>query len=240
MAKSIHDEHRMRVRADFFRNGIDENTPPHKVMELLAFFGIPRKDTNEMAHVLINRFGSVSAVLDASPEQLMSVPGVGEHSAAFFHMLPQLFKIYTLEKKRHPKIFGSMEEVGEFLVDKYMNIDEEVFALTSLSKRGKLLSFDILERGDIDSVGVSIRKLVKKAIDKNSGCIVISHNHPGGIALPSSEDLVITEQVSQAVNAVGIPLLDHFIITDDDYVSLAQSPKYKELFAHRKTDTEPS
>lgn len=230
MKQNLHSNHRERVRNEFLKNGFDDSTPPHKILEMLLFYSIPRKDTNKLAHELINRFGSLSGVFDASSSQLLNVPGLGENSVALIRLIPQIFRSYCNDKVEAPIVFKNISEIGNFLVTKYFTFTEEVFAVTSLTRSGKFISFDILERGDIESVGISMRKLIETVIEKKARCIVISHNHPSSIALPSNEDIALTERISQAVESIGVTLIDHLIITCDDYVSLAQSKQYCYLF----------
>ena len=98
--KNVHEGHRDRLRQRFLQEGL-ENFQDHNVLELLLFYSIPRKDTNEEAHNLINRFGSLSGVFDASFEELCEVKGIGENSAALIKIMPELFKKYEVDIVRN-------------------------------------------------------------------------------------------------------------------------------------------
>ena len=121
MEKGVHDGHRQRLKEEFLAKGFDENTPPHKIMEMLLFYSIPRKDTNEIAHNLVNRFGgTVSGVLDASVEELVKVDGVSHHTAALIKLMVPIVRCYLTEKNEKKNIYSNIDEVCDFLVQKYI------------------------------------------------------------------------------------------------------------------------
>ncbi len=230
MAKGIHDEHRKRVRAEILKNGIGEGVPLHKILEYLLFYSIPRKDTNETAHNLKNRFGSLSGILEADAYELKEVDGIGDNTVVLFRLIAEITKRYYLEKGPSHKSFRNTNELFNHLKAKYMGYKKEMFSVLSFNSSGELLALDFLGAGDVASVGISARMVVEKAIKNNAVCIMIAHNHPSGNALPSKEDIRTTELISNAMKTVGIPLMDHIIICNDDYVSLAQSKMYSSLF----------
>lgn len=230
MADGIHDGHRKRVRKEFLENGFSESTPEHKVLEMLLFYSIPRRDTNELAHELINRFGSVSAVLDAPPKELMKIKGVSENTAALIKLILPIARMYTKNKKESALQLNDSSELYKFLSGKYIGYNKEVFAITSLSPRGTVVGFDILAEGSNSCVLVSTRKVIETVLMRNASHTVISHNHPDGNALPSSDDIVATERIVNTLRNIGIGVLDHIILVEGDYVSLRQSERFKHLF----------
>ena len=131
MADGIHDGHRKRVRKEFLENGFSESTPEHKVLEMLLFYSIPRRDTNELAHELINRFGSISAVLDASPKELMKIKGVSENTAALIKLILPVARMYTKNKKDSVLQLDDCDHLYKFLSGKYLGYNKEIFAITS-------------------------------------------------------------------------------------------------------------
>ena len=230
MAKGIHDNHRERVRNEILTNGIGEGTPLHKMVEALLFYSIPRKDTNEIAHLLVERFGSLSAMLDADISELKRVDGVGDNTVALFRLIRSATKIYYTEKSKTPEKFDNMAQIYEFLRLKYLNFTNEVFSVMSFDGKGVLKGFDMLSSGDVASVGISSRMVIEKAIKNDAMGIILVHNHPRGYALPSADDIKATEMVSNTLKSIGVRLLDHIIICSDDYVSLAQSAQFKYIF----------
>lgn len=225
-----HKEHRLRVRNEFLENGFSDSTPPHKILEMLLFYSIPRKDTNEIAHALLNRFGTVSDILEATPAELMTVDGIGENSAALLKLMLPIFRRYENSKSDRGKSFNSADEICEFLEKKYVGFSKEVFAVTTLDSRGRVIAFDILNQGDPSSVTITTRSVVEKVLERKAVCVVLSHNHPKGNALPSQADIETTVRLCSALSHINIRLLDHVVLCDDDYVSMAQSEQFQYIF----------
>ena len=230
--KNIHDGHRERVRQEFLANGFTDSTPPHKILEMLLFFGKPRGDTNEVAHNLLNEFGSLSAVFEAKPEELMKVDGVGENIAALMKLMPYVMRSYMECKK--PNLGSNnafdFDSIYSYIEKKYIGYTDEVFAITTFNNRGGFLGFDILAEGDNSEVKISIRKVIETVIKRNAAYAIISHNHPGGMAMPSHSDIEMTEKINTTLKSIGVNLIDHVIVVEDDYVSLRQSQAYSYLF----------
>lgn len=230
MQENLHEGHRRRVKAEFLENGFKENTPPHKFLEMLLFYSIPRKDTNALAHKLIEEFGSLAGVLDAPPAELIKIPGITENTAALLKLIVPVARRYQTDKHGLKDRYESIDDICEFLLSKYFGFSEEVFAVTSLSLNGRILGFDILASGEAVSVAVSSRKVIETVLKRSASCVIISHNHPGGPALPSSEDIQVTVSLKEALSHVNVKLADHIIIADGDYVSLAHSRGFEEIF----------
>ncbi len=229
-SNNLHEGHRLRVRNEFLEKGYDETTPDHKVLEHMLFYAISRKDTNPLAHELIRKFGSLAEVLDAPIEKLIKVDGISYNIAAMLKLYQDVFRIYNYEKQEHNVDFESTEAIGDYIFSRYLGITKEKFGVLGMSPKGKMLFFKFLSEGDISSVGVSVKDVVKLALDTDSANIVIAHNHPGGVALPSREDIYITNQLTETLKQVGIGLYDHIIVTDYDYVSLRLSEDYCHIF----------
>lgn len=225
MSENLHKEHRNRVRKEFLANGFDIDTPPHKILEMLLFYAIPRKDTNELAHILIKEFGSLSGVLDATPAQLMKIKGMGESSVALIKLISPILRVYLAEKKKIKK-FNNFDELGEFVHARHFAYNKEVFCITSLNAAGNIIAFDKICEGDIAVVGVPLRDVLETVISRKASAVIISHNHPTGSAVPSPKDLEATKMVAKALSSIGVKLLDHIIAVPDDYVSLAQSKQF--------------
>ena len=230
MAESIHKGHRERVKKEFLENGYDKHTPPHKILETLLFFCLPQGDTNPLAHELLERYGTIADVLDAPVDELITFKGITPSNVVLFKLIPTVMRIYNSDKLNNSPNFQSLSDIGDYLLGQYVGITEENFSVVSLDGNARLISFDILEKGDIGSVGVSTRKIIQLLLKTRASCIVIAHNHPSGIALPSNADEAITQSVASALSYINVRLLDHIIIADNDYISMAQSSKYKHLF----------
>lgn len=230
MGDNIHKGHRKRLKSEFINNGFDEKTPPHKILELLLFYCIQQKDTNVLAHELIDRFGSISGVLDAPIEELVKFNGLTENSAVLLKLIIPIARIYFIEKGDRNKAFLGLDDIGDFLLDKYRGFTVEKFSILALDPSGRKLSFDFIAEGDIAAVGISIRQIIKYAVNSNATSVVIAHNHPNGMALPSASDVQQTRLIASALSHIDIKLIDHIIISDDDYVSMSQSREYEDIF----------
>lgn len=229
---NVHDGHREKLRKKLEQNGI-ESLEEHEVLELMLFYSIPRRDTNAIGHELLLRFGNISAVLDAPKEELLKVSGIGEHSADFLRLIPMLTRRYLLSLRDSDHPLNSTTQVGNYLKPYFIGQREELVYLLCLDNKYKPLNCTCIHQGSVNSVEVSTRKVVHTALSYNATGVVLAHNHPGGIALPSQEDILTTERIMNALATVGITLIDHIIIAgvlDDsedsltgDFVSFADS-----------------
>ncbi len=230
MAENLHNKHRERVRKEFLEYGISDSAPEHKLLEMLLFFSISRKDTNELAHRLINQFGSLSAVLEAPVEELVKVDGVGENTAMLLKLMIPVTKSYMISKTKKVNVYDNMDAITDFLVAKYLGYDIETFAVTTFNNKGAIVGFDILAQGDCSEVNISMRRVIEIVLKRKAVCAVISHNHPGGYAVPSKEDIEATQNIAKTLKSINVKLMDHILLCDDDYVSLAQSAVFKKIF----------
>ena len=224
-------EHRRRVKDKFLANGFLEGTPPHEILEFLLFYSISRKDTKIIAKRLLEKFGSLSNVFNAPIEELEKVEGMGEHSAILIKLIPEIARAYNDDTVSRVSNLNTTDEVGTYLLSRYAYFgSDEVFSIVSFNNAGKLLSFNVIEKGDIGSVGVSTRKVIETLINTKATSIIMAHNHPGGFALPSDGDIKVTSMLKNSLKSINVNLIDHIIIANGDFVSLKQSEKFKNLF----------
>ena len=192
---SIHEGHRQRMRRQLKTSGMDSLSDV-QVLEVLLYYAIPRADTNPIAHRLLERFGSLSGVLEAAPDELSNIEGMGDAAAQLIALI-------------------------QYLVPFFHGEQEEVVYLLCLDAKCKAICCVPVHRGSITAASISVRKIVQTALNQNAASVVLAHNHPSGYALPSPEDLDTTRTLQTALQAVGIVLADHIIVADDDFVSLA-------------------
>ena len=223
---STHEGHRQRLKRRFLQSGLDGFDEAH-VLELLLFYAIPRRDTAPLAKALLEEFGSLANVLEAPPEILGMVPGVGENAAALICLTTALSRYYLTRRAATGNVLHTVELCGEYLLPRFYGLRDEAVCALSLDGRCKVLSCRILCRGSVNTTGVSIRRIVEFALATGATSMVLAHNHPSGIALPSGDDVETTHRVAAALDAVGVALADHIIIAGDDYISLAQSGLYQ-------------
>ena len=225
---SIHQQHRQRVKEKFHKYGL-QGMAPHEILEFLLFFSVPQKDTNPLAHRLINRFGSLQGVLDAPFEYLLEVDGVGEHTATLLKLMVPLLREYQKEPLNKINLNCS-ERLGAFLTRRYFGYKTEVVSLLCMDSNFNVLSYDEVCQGDVAGADFSIRKVLELVIRNTAACVVLAHNHPGGTAVPSNLDIKATEDLALALQAVGVRLLDHVIVVPGDYVSMRESASFAHLF----------
>ncbi len=219
---SVHDGHRERMKNKLLEAGLDA-FDDHNVLELLLFYSMPRKDTNPLAHELLNHFGSLEAVFEAPAEELKKISGIGENTVTLIKLIPEVSRRYTIDKNRFDNVLDSSEKAGRFLVPRFMYERDEVVYVVCLDAKCKVLCCRELFRGVANTAEISIRKIAELALAKNAASVIISHNHTSGIALPSYEDEVTTKRIKAALSAMGITLSDHIVVADDDFISMADS-----------------
>ncbi len=219
-------EHRKRVKDRFRKEGLDNFDEKH-VLEMLLFYCVPRQDTKDLAYRLLNHFGSIVEVLDATPEELERVTGVGEGISTFLSFRRQLERYYKIkkdEKSTHPLM--TVEDFGKVLAPKFENQRNEVVYVLCLDAKCKMLSCVFVGEGSVNSANVPIRRIVEVCLNANATSVVLAHNHPSGLALPSEDDVHTTHRLARAMSAVDLNLVDHLVFTDGDYISLALSGYY--------------
>lgn len=208
--------HRKRLKKRFINCGL-EDFEEHNVLELLLFYSIPRKDTNPIAHRLIDRFGSLSGVLEAKPEQLVQVDGITENSAVLIKLIPELIKSYEASKLSSSKVFCTTEEIGEFFVGYYTDVITENVTVLLLGENSEILEKYKLCDGSVTRAGAKVKKLVAKVASKRVKAVAVAHNHPCGTVEASSDDLEFTNKLLEAFSTVNVKLIDNFIVADDKY-----------------------
>lgn len=210
------------MKARYRDHGLD-NFNDVNVLELLLFYAIPRKDTNELAHALLDHFGSLDRIFEASVPELEEVPGIGENTALLITLVPQITRRYLMAKGNCICSITSSAEAGKYLVPRLMFEKEEKLLLLCLDAKKSVISCVSLGSGVINAVDVNVRKVVENAVRNRASSVILAHNHPSGVALPSREDERITREIASALKLVGIPLDDHIIVAGDDFVSFADS-----------------
>lgn len=218
----LHKGHRQRLYDSFLASGLDSFSDI-TVLELTLTFAIPRKDTNGIAHSLLDRFGSLYAVFEAPPDSLLQVPGMTKRAALLLHMLPQLWKRYSASRLAGTRIFPTRADCADYMLTQFRGAREEQVHMMCLDAKCKLLHYRKISEGSVNSTPLPVRKVVEIALAVNATSVVIAHNHTSGIALPSKEDLQTTDLLLTALKCVDVHLIDHIIVADEDYVSLKDS-----------------
>ncbi len=215
--KHLHDGHRERLRQKFISG--KESFKEHELLELLLTYCIPRKNTNDIAHRLLNKFGSIKRVLENKPEILSSVEGVGENSACFLSLVGYLTKLVNVTEEKTLKKMSTIDEAQRSLVDLFKNLDHEVFYFIYLNSKNQVLGTTLLDSNDKSSVLIDFEKLTEGLIIYNPSSVIVAHNHFAKFPKPSSQDDAITEKVYTLLKLYKVNFYDHIIVSGNEIYS---------------------
>ncbi len=175
----------------------------------------------DLARQLMEHFGGIRSTLNASTAELCGLNGMGPAKTAVLFAARECGRRYLSERLRPGTTIGSPTDSREFLLANLRDRPHEVFCCLFLDNRHRVLAFDELFRGTIDAAAVYPREIVKQALTRNAAAVILAHNHPSGVADPSQSDQLITRRIRDALDLVDVRLLDHFVIGDNNCVSLA-------------------
>lgn len=215
----MHEDHRNRIKSRFIKDGIN-TFDPHGILELLLFFSIPQKDTNELAHELLDRFGSLSALFDLPYDTLITIPGISGHTATLFKLIPALSQIYVAEKSKGTVQLTTVDEIGKYLVARYVGVIAETVMLLLFDNKFNLIDCITVHIGSVNSSAITVRKLIEMAMSKRASMVVLAHNHPSGLPFPSSDDIRTTKAIQKAFEFVEIGFLAHIIVAGNQFIDV--------------------
>jgi len=201
----------------------------HEILELLLTYAIPRKNTNEQAHLLLKKFGTIKEILNAPFNLLTSVKGIGPSSALLLKLVGVVVRLYSEENSPKGKML-TKDEIAKVLMNKFVNREEEHVIIALFSAKMKLVYCDFLNSGSIHTVSTEAKDFLELALKYKARYVILAHNHPSGIALPSKDDIETTIYLRNILKPFGILLMDHLIFVDNDYISLADSGLRDEIF----------
>ncbi len=215
--------HRQRLRDRFLKYGLDSFTD-EEIIEVLLAMGTPRKDCKAQARELCRRFGSLAMVLEADPKELQEVKGVGPNNAfavKFIHESARRFLRQRL--KSRPRIH-SARDMTDYLSHALSFREREIFVAVFLDSKNGVIDLEELFAGTANVTAVYPREVMRKALLKNATALICAHNHPSGSLEPSEADRLITRQLIQASELLGIRMLDHIIIGGpSEYFSFSEN-----------------
>ena len=226
--KNVHEGHRERMRNKYVNKGI-EVFEQHEILEMLLFYAIPRKNTNDIAHRLLEACGSLSAVFDA-PIDILMQQGLSYNAAGLLHMIPDLSRAYQSDKFDNEEKIITDENIGKKMVHLFAGKNEECVYAFFLDAKGKEKYSGIISKGDASSAPLFSKDIVSIAARCKAVTVIIAHNHPSGVAFPSRADLEATADIADALDTIGIHLADHIIVADRDYISLSSTPPFSRMF----------
>ena len=219
---NLHAGHREKLRRRFMdENGFD-HFADHQILELLLFYAEPRKDTNPLAHQLLDEFGSLKGVLEARPEMLMKVKGIGDKAATLISMVVPLTRVWNRCAMNAPNRIGNSRDAEKYCMSMLAGHRTERFYVIALNARCQVLGRRKISDGSLSEVSAYPRLVMETALNYNAHSVLLSHNHPGGTCAPSPEDIASTQQLQRLLNGVGILVLDHIIIAGSNAYSMIE------------------
>lgn len=223
--KNIHKGHREKVKKRYYDSGLT-SMPDHNILELLLFYGIPQKDTNPIAHELIETFGSFSGVLEASKSDLQSVKGMTENAAGLLTLCLPVYKRYVSDLHKKKRKFDDPKDMADYLRPLYLDTSYERIYVLCFDLQDRMIACRVVSDGDRGSSYLDCAKLASIVLEVKAKKIVLSHNHPNGTLRPSPEDVEVTVMARDMLAYFGVQLMDHIIVTDKSYFSMAKSPSF--------------
>ena len=224
--ENIHSGHRQRLRRQFLDHGLDGLSDVN-VLELLLFYAMPQRDTNPIAHRLLDAFGSLAQVLDAPVDTLMAQGGLTENSAALFRLVTEAARRAQISKATQGTVLSTNRKCAEYLLPFFFGLTEETVYVLALDGKCQVLGCDKLFTGSLNATAISVRSIVEYALRKGAISIVLAHNHTSGLAAPSAEDIDVTEQLAKTLVEVEVLLVDHVVVSGTTYTSMVCEGLYR-------------
>lgn len=210
--------HRKRLDMKFLCSKFD-GWQDYEILEYALTFALPRKDTKPIAKELLEKFGSLHQLLQSDFKEFLTIKGIGEHSAIFISFLKYFSIKYSEFEIKEKEKLSSPKDVLIFLKSIIGSSQDEIFYAIFLNASNKVLDYQIISKGVVNKSAVYPRKVAELALKNNAPSVIISHNHPGGSCKPSQNDIIATDAVSKALKTIDVILLDHIIVTNNNYYS---------------------
>lgn len=217
--KNIHAGHRRRLKRKLL-NLDSENFEPHEALEILLFYALPQKNTNPIAHELLQRFGSLSGVLEADISDLIKVNGIKEHTATLIKLQLAMFRMYMQDKYEIRNMKITPDNAGEYIKRLFYGYKDEVLFAIMLDSEFSLISATKINEGTNNGSSIYSREIIKKAIEANAANIILAHNHPNGLLIPSAADLKATQIIDSGLSFINVRLVDHIIVANNKFTSI--------------------
>ncbi len=212
--------HRQRLREKFLKSGLD-GFHDYEIIELLLTFSTPRKDCKQSAKDTLKKFGSLKAVLEADPKELIKIKGIGDNNIFGLKIAQAVSRRYLADRVINKDFIRSSDEVLEYLKHNLRDKNREVFLVIYLNGRNQIMKMEVVFEGTLSTSVVYPREVIKRALDNDAAALVFVHNHPSGNPNPSQDDLTITKKLKEAAQAIDISVHDHLIIAGDELYSFA-------------------
>lgn len=221
LSENLHMGHRERVKTRFVDEGLDAFRD-HEILELLLYYCIPQRDTNDLAHRILNEFGDLARLFESDARDVARRCGIGMNTATLLAMMGPLSRRYMRQRWGEKPVLGSSARAGEFAVTLFAGRPYEAFFVICLDAQNKVNYAALVHEGTINEAPVYPRLIVEAALRHHANSVILAHNHPGGSLKPSSSDLDVTRKIRNALTAIGISVVDHIIVAGESYTSFAE------------------
>lgn len=236
MTNNYHDGHRQRLRQKFVQSNETCILSDHELIELLLFYSIPRINTNEIAHRLMDEFGSIQGIITAEPQKLTRIDGIGDNSAILLSLIGTIAKLSSIDDNTRERRLTSLSSTGKYCVGCFKKCCGERLCALYVDHTMKLIGETIFECGSQHEVPASVNKIVREAILKNASGVILTHNHFSEDAFCSVHDRNLTNVIEASLAAVNIVLIEHIIVHGDEYMPTMQ---FRTVSATRRALIEP-
>jgi len=210
---NIHAGHRQRM-FDRFRSGGFQGFQEHEILELMLFYALPRVNTNELAHRLINEFGSISAVCNAPTFSLLKIPDLGEKGALFLHILPEFVRAFESSSVNiNNHVLEQVEQAVDILAPYFIGLTVEKLYIMVMDSANRILSVSLISEGSQTATEINLQRIIDTVVSIHGSKIILAHNHPGSVALPSNEDAIETLNLRKMLKCIHIDLVEHIVFS---------------------------
>ena len=231
---NIHDGHRSRLDKKVNKYGL-ESLAVHEQLEYILFSVIPRGDTNRIAHDLLDRFLTITGVMNADVEELKEIPGVGPRTAMFLHSLPEVLGIVEREmtKDSHPEL-DDMEKIRNFAKSYFHGRLNEAVYVLSLNSSSRLLACTKVSDGNRDESILTPSMVIKQAVRDNAAGVIVAHNHPCGVLALSVPDLFLISRLIRAFEPLDMELIDCIVVAGGECLSVRENYDWERIKVNYK------
>ena len=219
--KNFHKGHRERVKERFLRGGLD-NFEDHQVLELLLFYCYPRRDTNEIAHKMLDEFGTLCTLMEADPLEIAQRCKVTKNVAVLVALTPFLAQRYFIGKWGKKEVIDSSKKAGLYATALFTGVTIECFYLICLNARQQLIYPAKISKGTLGEAPAYPRAVIGEALKHQASSVILAHNHPSGAATPSRSDIESTKRLIAALETIDVDVMDHIIVAGDQYFSFSE------------------
>lgn len=229
VANISREGHRQRMRETFLASG-GEGMHDHNLLELLLTYAIPRRDVKDLAYALLNEFGTLENVFRADIASLQKVDGMGEYSAILFKLIGAIEKRIRLNRAQSVTSLSDAQTVIAYYKNLFAQEQVEKIYITTLDNTCRVLGSYVCGEGTVNTSDVDLRRVVEYVVHDSATALIVAHNHPRGSCRPSQADLHFTMQLRDYLGQLGVSLLDHVVVGQDDVLSMRNSVKYMIYF----------